>query len=202
MSGSMIQTATLLLLVSAGAAQAQSPLGLEVRGGAAFATADLGDATLRTGGGLELTGTYRVMQHIHVYAGWDYHSFPMDTPFGGAKYDVDLTGYAFGLQFQHPLAGRLGGWLRAGGMYSHIELENDAGTTMADSGHEFGWEVGGGLRLPLGSNLALTPGVRYRTLSADLDVGEKRAVDLSFVAVEAGLSWTFGSRASMAMSRK
>lgn len=182
------------VLFSAGAARAQSPFSMEVRGGAALATADLGDATLKTGAGVELTGAFRVMQHMHVYAGWDYHNFAMDTPFYGGNYDLEVTGYAFGLQFQHPLASSTSGWLRAGGLYNHLELENISGATVADSGHELGWEVGGGLRIPIGLNIALTPGVRYRTLSAELDVGQKRPVDLSYVAAEIGLSWTFGSR--------
>jgi len=88
------------------------------------------------------------------------------------------------------------GWLRAGGLYDHAEIENTAGDIVADSGHEFGWEAGAGLSVPIGERLALAPGVRYRTFSANVDVGEgTTSVDLTYVAVEVGLSWSFGGNA-------
>jgi hypothetical protein len=189
-----IQVVVLLLVASTVALQAQSPFGMELRAGAGIPAADLGDAALKTGFSTEVTGTFRVMEHMNVYAGWDWSRFATDTPFYGSNYDVELTGYAFGLQFQHPLASRMGGWLRAGALYSHVELENSAGTTVADSGHDLGWEVGGGLRVPVGERTFITPGVRYRTLSTELTVGQVRSVDLSYVAAEIGLAWTFGSK--------
>ena len=48
-----------------------------------------------------------------------------------------------------------------------------------------GWEVGGGVVLPMGGAWAVTPGVRYRALSRDLTLGaETAAVDLQYVAFE------------------
>ncbi|HSJ06563.1 MAG TPA: outer membrane beta-barrel protein [Longimicrobiales bacterium] len=190
----MVKAVVLLLVVHTGALHAQSPFGMELRGGAAIPAADLGDASLKTGFSTEVTGTFRVMEQLNVYAGWDWSRFATDTPFYGSNYDVELTGYAFGLQFQHPLASRMGGWLRAGALYSHVELENTAGTTVADSGHELGWEVGGGLRVPVGERTFITPGVRYRTLSTELTVGQVRSIDLSYIAAEVGVAWTFGSK--------
>jgi opacity protein-like surface antigen len=111
------------------------------------------------------------------------------------RYDVEHNGYAFGLQFQHPLYRRTGYWVRAGGLYTHIGLEDDDGGLAGDTDHEFGWEAGGGLRVPLSERFALMPGVRYRALSADLRVGDTTTpVDLSYVALEIGLQFSFGAR--------
>jgi opacity protein-like surface antigen len=194
--------AAVALLLAAGAVQAQSPFAMELRGGAAVPTADLDDTALKTGGGFEFTGRYRIMPHVLAYVGWDWFRFVTDEPFAGADFDVENTGYAFGLQFQHPLAGSMEWLLRAGAVYNHIELEDNDGDIVADSGHEFGWEVGGGVSIPLNPRFALTPGVRYRTLSADLDVGAGNVpVDLSYVAIELGIAYSFGARPMAAAMR-
>ena len=189
----MISTVMLLAIASAGIAQAQSPVGFELRGGAAFPTEDLDDASLKTGGGAGFTINYRFMPQLLAYAGWDWFLLKTDEPFGGAAYDVENTGYAFGLQIQHPVLKSVGYWVRAGGRYSHIELEDADGDLAADSGHEFGWEAGGGVRIAIGEHFALTPGVRYRTLSADLTVGQTTVpVDLSYLTAEIGIQYSIG----------
>lgn len=193
--GSMV----ILAMAGVGAAQAQVPVSVELRGGAAFPTADFGDASLKTGGGAGFALNYRFMPHLAVFGGWDWMRFTTDTPFRGAGYDVENTGYAFGLIFDHPVAGNVSSWLRGGALYGHVELENAAGDLVADSGHELGWEVGGGVRVPLTERLSLTPGVRYRTLSADIAVGQATVpVDLAYVMAEIGLQFRFGPRPTAA----
>jgi opacity protein-like surface antigen len=188
-------TVAVLAVASAGMAQAQSPVGLELRGGVALPTADFGAATLDAGGGGGFTINYRFLPHMLAYAGWDWFLLRTDEPFAGADYDVENNGYAFGLQFQHPVLKDVGYWVRAGGLYNHIELEDSNGDQIADSGHDLGWEAGGGLRVPLGQHFALTPGVRYRTLSTDLSVGQTTyPVDLSYVTAEIGVQYNFGAR--------
>ena len=193
----------LFLVAGAGAVQAQSRFSVELRGGAAWPTADVGDATLETGGGFGFNAGFRLQPHLGVYAGWDWHRFVTDEPFSGGNYDIEDTGYVFGLQFRHPITSRVGGWLRGGGIYNHIELEDDAGSIIADSGHELGWEAGGGMLFPIGERFVLTPGVRYRTFSATLDAGDGDVpVDLSYIAAEIGLTYSFGGRTlSAARSR-
>jgi opacity protein-like surface antigen len=203
MSRFSLMTAALVLLTGASTAQAQSRFSLELRGGPAWPTADLGESALETGIGFGFNVGYRLQQHLGAYAGWDWHRFVTEEPFNGGDYDVEDTGYAFGLQFRHPLTDRFGGWVRASGIYNHIELEDDGGSIIADTGHELGWEAGGGLLFPVGQHFALTPGVRYRTFSATLDTGQGEVpVDLSYVTAEIGLTWSFGGRTlSAARSR-
>jgi hypothetical protein len=187
--------AFLALVILAGRAEAQRPVTLDLRGGAAFPTQDLGDAELKTGAGFELNVLVRVLPHLGVYGGWNWYSFVMDRPFRGTKYDVEDTGYNFGLQFRHPMLSRVDGFVQAGGIYKHLEFENAAGDIIADTGHELGWEVGGGLAIAVTPSLAITPGVRYRTFAADVAIGPVTTpVDMSYVAAEIGLAWTPGAR--------
>lgn len=185
--------ASLVLLSAAATARAQTPFAVEVRAGGAFPTQDLDETALKTGMGAAATLSFAVMPHIRIYGGWDYFQMQTDGAFAGAEFDVVDTGYEFGLQFQHPMLNRMDGWIRLGGLYNHIELEDDDGV-VADSGHELGFDVGAGLRVPLTEKLALTPGVRYRGYGADLEVGGQTIpVDLNYVAAELGLSWSFGA---------
>lgn len=72
---------------------------------------------------------YRVQPHLSVYAWLDWHRFTADASFAGSNNDFEETGYAVGLQFEHPIARSksVALQLRAGGIYNHIEVENTAG---------------------------------------------------------------------------
>lgn len=173
--------------------QAQEHWGFDIRAGAALATTELGDADLKTGFGFEGTIMLRTMEHVFVYAGSDWHRFPSDESFAGTGIDFEETGYAFALLFEHPLRnGEMPAiQVRAGGTANHIEVE-DGGDTIADSGHGLGWEAGVGMAVPVGGAWRLTPGIRYRMLSRDIELGSATtAVDLNFFAFEIGLSRLF-----------
>jgi opacity protein-like surface antigen len=189
MRRSMTCAVALLLIAGANAVQAQGGFAVEVRGGAAIPAEDMGQAELKTGGGAELTLGARVLPHVWVYGGWAYYQLRTDPPVAAAKIEVETTGYAFGAQFQHPVMERVAGFVRAGGIVRHVEIEDRAGDVIADSGHELGWEAGGGLNIAIGRNLALTPGVRYSTLPVTI---QNVDVDLSFVAIDIGLRYSFG----------
>jgi opacity protein-like surface antigen len=182
----------LLLGLCASSALAQSRFSLDFNGGAAIPTSDLGDAALKTGTGLGLAANVRVLPHLHLYAGWEWHRFVTDEPFLANDYDVEDTGYAFGTKFQHPLTTKLDSWIRLGGLYNHVELEED-GDVASDSGHELGWEAGGGLGYAVSDKVSIMPGVRYRTFSANLALGQVTVpVDVSYVAAEIMVSYRFG----------
>jgi hypothetical protein len=186
----MVMTGALALLAAA-SADAQSRWSLDLSGGAAFATEKLAGADLNTGFGLGFTAGYRFLPHLSAYAGWDWHQFSVDEAIPGEKFDLNDNGYMFGLRFEHPLFARVAYWARAGGIANHIELENEAGLTW-DSGHDFGWEVGAGVSIPIGEKLRLTPGARFRSLSRDVSIdGEMIPTDLRYVVVGTGLTFTF-----------
>lgn len=182
------------IFVAAAPALAQQPWAVEVRGGVAFPTADLGDDELDTGVGFEGTIRYNVMPHLAAYAGWDWMHFGADGAGGASDVDVEATGYAFGLRFEHPFSGETdygpAYWVRAGLIVDHIEIENQEGDLIADTEHGLGWEVGAGVAIGVGENGSLTPGIRYRSLSRDLEFdGGEVPVDLRYVAAELGFAW-------------
>ena len=182
----------LIMLFTTHTAQAQDRLSLEISGGGAFPTQDFGEADLGADFGLEAALAYRFLPRVSGYAGWGWHHFAPDEPFAGADVDVEETGYTFGLRFARPFGALpLRYFVQAGGTYDHIELEDDDEIT-ADSDHGLGWEVGAGVMLPFGNKWHLVPGVRYRSLSRDIDMnGASTEADLSYFTVRVGLSRSF-----------
>lgn len=182
-----------LLLCTFMTIHAQDRWNLDIRGGADFATKELGDADLSVGIGFEATAAYRFMPHTAVYIGWGWNQFNADQSFAGADIDFEETGYTFGLQFAHPLGdSKLKYIVRAGGLFNHIEVENQEGDIIGDSEHGFGWQVGAGLMVPLGNTWSLTPSVRYRALARDIEIdAATTAVDLNYISVGIGISRSF-----------
>lgn len=185
-------SSTFVLLSLTSPAYSQDRWEFEVRGGAAFPTVDVGDVPLDTGFGFEGIFHYRFLPHVGAYAGWDWMHFSGES----GDVDVEETGYAFGLRFEHPFGGETGAglayWLRGGATVGHVELEDEAGDITADSGHGLGWEVGAGLSMQLGGHARFRPGVRYRSLSRDLDLGAgEQGVDLRYVTAEIAFGWRF-----------
>ncbi len=183
-----------LIVLTVNTAAAQDRFGVELRVGPEFATQDLGDATLNTGFGSEVVFSYRFMPHLAAYGGWGYGRASADgLSFAGTDVDVEETGYTFGLQFVHPIrTSRFGYFIRGGGVYNHIEIENTDGDITADSGHGLGWQIESGVVVPIGAKWRLMPGVRYRSLSRDMEVGTTSTdVDLTYVTVGVGIARTF-----------
>jgi len=173
-------------------ADAQSALSLEVTGDGIVPTQTLGGADLNAGFGFGANLRFRFLPHMAAYGGWEWHHTRSDDLIAGRTSDVEDTGYTFGLRFEHPLTARTAYWVRAGGLYSHIEIEDAAGDLVSDSGHGLGWEAGAGLAIPLGARVALTPGLRYRTLERDLTIsGTSSSVTLSYMSFGAGVAFTF-----------
>lgn len=193
MRRNMLVAATAASLAAWSSAGAQDRWSMEIDGGAAIPTSTLAGAELKTGFGLGANLRVRLQPHLSAYAGWEYHAFRTDdTMFGQREIDVDDTGYSFGLRFEHPVFPRSAAWVRVGGLANHIELENEAGDIISDSGHGLGYELGAGLSFPLGTRLAVTPGVRFRSLSRDLEVGgASESSRLSYLIVGMGLAFGF-----------
>ncbi|MDF1547921.1 MAG: porin family protein [Bacteroidales bacterium] len=178
-----------LFSINSIAQESEKRFGVELNGGVSFATSDLNDADLKTGFGLEGLLHYRFMPHTGVYAGWGYNKFSAENSFAGNNADFEETGYVFGLQFKHEFgASPLAYYLRAGALYNHIEIENNEGDIIEDTGHGFGFQLAGGIDIPLGSNWSLTPGVKFNSLSRDLDAGTNTLdIKLNYLSVRIGI---------------
>jgi opacity protein-like surface antigen len=168
----------------------------DLHAGLAAPTSEIDGADLGAGTGFETNFAYRVLPHLAIYAAWDWHRFTPDEVLGQSDLDLEETGYAFGLRFDHPLAGDDGDGpsyrIRAGVTLNHIELEDPDGDIVDDSGHGVGYEVGAGVMFPLAGPWTIGPQVRFRSLGRELDVGDGTVdVDLSYLAFDVVWSLRF-----------
>lgn len=189
----LLSTAALIMLLLGNQTIAQNKWSLELRPGVDYATQDIADADLGLGFGAELTIAYRFMPHLTAYAGWSYNNFAVDQSFAGPDASFEETGYTFGFQFIHPIGeSDIKCLVRAGGIYNHIEIENNSGDIVIDSGHGLGWQAEAGLVIPLSENFSLLPSLRYRSLNRDIEIENIiTSVDLNYLSVGVGLSWSF-----------
>lgn len=174
-------------------AQEEDRWRIEILPGVAKPTKRLGVLDLGAGGGFEANIGFRLLPHLATYGGWDWHRFKANVPFASNKMEVEETGYAFGLRFEHPIRSLSRTLvLRAGGTYNHIEMEDSAGRFVSDSGHGLGWEAGIGVGFRLGERWRITPGMRFRSLSRDLiEASVVNPVTLRYVAFEVGFGRSF-----------
>ena len=189
----ILTTVALFVVFAFHQADAQYCWKLEFRSGGTFLTKNIGDADLGQGLGFEGTLAYRFMPHLAAYAGWSWNHFGAKQSFAGPDASFEETGYAFGFQFIHPIGESSFNYLvRFGGTYNHIEIENNDGDLIIDSGHGLGWQAEAGFMIHLSENFSLLPSVRYRSLSRDIDINNvSTSVVLNYVSVGVGLSWSF-----------
>jgi opacity protein-like surface antigen len=183
----------LLMCLGSSAGLAQERWTAEFRPGVNFPTDNVAGIEVKTGFGFEATIAYEVIPHLEAYAGWGWNQFRGDSGFGASNLDVEETGYSFGFQFIHPIANSsLSYTLRSGVVYNHLEFEDQRGNTVVDSGHGFGWQVGGGLDWEVGNNFYLRPGIRYRALTRDLkmEIGNMEA-KLNYFSIGLALAKRF-----------
>lgn len=150
------------------------------------------DEEIKTGFGFNLAGGYNFTPHLGAYAGWGWTQFKSQKNIFNAQntYDVEETGYTFGLQFLHPFSNesRLSYFIRLGGIYNHIEVEDSGGNISADSGHGMGWEAGAGVEMGIGMSWYLKPQVGYSSLTRTIELGGiSRDFDLNNLSLGVGL---------------
>jgi hypothetical protein len=183
--------ASVMLVASPVAAQRMT---LDLRSIGGSATEKLAGADLGSSLGIGATVAYRVQPHLHIYAGWDWVHFGAEQSFAGTDRDFEETGYTFGLRFEHPLTATGGIEYRvdAGGTYKHVEIENQDGDILFDSGHSLGFEFGAGLAFAIGDAWKFVPMARFRSLSPEFDMNNSvMKGDLRYVGLEAGFSLRF-----------
>lgn len=174
------------------AAQAFPPLAVEVRGGAAFPIGDFSDDEIlgaSTGVGYGINATLQATSLLGIYAGYERAEFGSDdTAFG----DADLTdeGFAFGGRLSLPIVGlrSLGPWLRAGAVFNRLTIDTDTNLD-EESDRQLGFEFGGGISIPLGMVVTVTPGVRYRSYSPGIFSDGDPSV--SYFVADLGLRFGF-----------
>jgi opacity protein-like surface antigen len=163
--------------------------GFELNGGVSFATKKIDGTSLQPGFGFEGTFHYRFLPHLGVYAGWGWNRLTADSSFAGNDVCFEETGYVLGLNFRHPIGSpKLAFYLRAGGLYKHIETENADGDVVNDSKHGFGYQLAGGLDLNLGKNWSLTAGLQFNSLSRETEIdGLSKNLDYQYISARIGI---------------
>lgn len=160
------------LVMGTMAQENEKRFGAELNGDVAFVSSDLAGASLKTGLGFEALLQYRFMPFTSVYGGWGYGHFNADESFAGPDIDFEQTGYILGLQFKRQIGNSpVSYFVRAGGLYCHIETENNSGDIISDAGHGIGWQAAAGIEVALGKNWSLAPGLKYNWLSGETEIG-------------------------------
>jgi hypothetical protein len=177
-----------LILINASAQDNGSRWSFELNGGAGFPMQELGGTELETGLNLEATLHYRLLQHTGLYAGWGWAHFA-----GNDQLDYEETGYVMGLTFEHPFPqSAIRYYLRAGALYNHLEVEDNSGEIIGDTGHGWGVQAAAGVNIPIGGKWSLTPGVKFHALNRDLDTGATvTGLDLRYLSARVGIRKDF-----------
>lgn len=188
-----------LAVAAPAAAQGMSPFAVEARAGFAFPTGDFAaDDAVESGTGFGVTGVFRLTPAFGLYAGWDRYAFEGedDPEFPGVSAEIVDSGLAAGVQLSLPTAGLgLSPWLRGGALYRKAEADvqtGEFGSFGSESDYSLGFEVGGGIGIPLGQVLTFTPGVRYRAYQPEYeDLGVSTEGDVAYVSIDLGLTARF-----------
>jgi opacity protein-like surface antigen len=161
--------AGILLATTGASAHAQNhALSLEGRAGVTLAVRDFG-AGARSGLALDGTLAYQVFPSLSAYAGLSRDNFGCPKRAApGDGCDANSEGFEVGARAQ--LTGvRLTPWARGGVIYHHLErrMSPQGFPIAARSALALGYEIGGGIAVPITPSVALTPGIRYRAYGAD-----------------------------------
>lgn len=172
---------------------AQNQWTAEFRPGLSFPTDEIAGSDVKTGFGFEITIAYNFSESLGAYAGWGWNEFRANDALGEVNLDFEETGYTFGLQFIHPTGiSSLSYLVRAGTIYNHLEAEDNSGNKIADTDHDFGWQLEGGVAIDLSGGFSLRPTIRYRSLSGEFEVETITTnADLNYISIGVGLAKTF-----------
>jgi hypothetical protein len=167
--------------------------GFELNSGVSFATKKIDNASMQPGFGFEGAFHYRFMPHLGLYGGWGWNRFAAESSFAGDDVCFEETGYVFGLNFSHPFEGtKLSYYVRAGGLYNHVETENSDGDILNDTEHGLGFQMAGGIEINLGSGWSLTPGLKFNSISRDTEYeGTTKQLDYQYISARIGISKRF-----------
>lgn len=182
----------------AGSAQAQavpaSPFSVEVRGGLAFPTGDLDDVA-DSGITVGANGTFMFTPMLGLYAGFTYNSFGFSEE-GEDVFEGSINTYGLdaGLKamFTTPTL-PVSPFLKGGLVYHKAQIEIE-GVDLGDEGESesgLGFEVGGGVMIPLGPRLSFTPGVSYTSFKPGDSEDDDEVENISSFRVDVGLNIRF-----------
>ena len=183
------------VMAAAGSVQAQGifPLAVEARGSFAMPQGEWNDdEQVGNGYGYGINARLQVFPLISLYGGWDRYSFDMEGDGEGSDFDAVDSGVSGGVYLSLPLSAVTGisPFAFGGAVYNSTTLavSNGGVTIEAHSDEALGFEVGAGVAIPFAPTLSLTPGVRYRTHTAEFTVGGVETEStVSYLSFDLGL---------------
>lgn len=166
--------------------------GLELNLGRSFATKRIDNIRLRSGYGFEGILHYSFVPPLGVYGGWTWNSFAAD-PMSDTEVCYEETGYVLGINYRiHTNIKRISYYLRAGGLYNHVETEHPDGRIIADTKHGLGFQAAGGIDIFLGGNWSLTPGIKFNSLSRNVkSIDVSTGIDYQYLSARIGITKKF-----------
>lgn len=153
---------------------AGTPLSVEGKLFAAVPTSSFGD-NLATGLGWGLEAAYNFTPRLAVYGGYGRASFDVE---GMSDAEVNDAGLNAGLRATLPALGNLSPFLRGGLVFHEL-----SGARSSDN--ELGFELGGGIAVPLSPRFSINPALSY--LQYKPDVGST----VSYLSLGASLAFRF-----------
>lgn len=185
------------------------PISVEVRPLLAMPTGDFADGRpgfgAEIGFGVSATTRLHLTSDVAAYGGYQYGRFGCgECGAVGLEDALPEAGFEVGIRAELPYRPRgLDPWLSAGALIAReLEISGQAGGALV-SDPAVGWSGGAGVLIPFGGSLQLTPGVHYRSYSAQFaftalgfdsfdDTGAfARKVEVASLSVEVGLSYEF-----------
>ena len=193
-SGSVPLLLLSLLFPSLGFAQSPlklSSFNLELRGEVAVPTSQMDEQLgLKTGFGIGVAAKYSVARPLAIYAGWDRFRF------NGATSDFATRvidgGFRLGIQAGSPRSERRAQpFATAGAVFNRasLELRDSLATRNLRGDRAWGYEVGGGLSVPVLQGVWLVPETRYRAHANSWGIGSAPDLDtdVSYLALNLGV---------------
>lgn len=173
-----------------GTANAQLGIPLSVEGRLDYAVPvgdfdDNVDEGLSWGAGVSLG----VAPGIGLYGTWSRTQFDIE---GVDEMEVEDTGFSVGVTTALPSVSGIAPWVGAGVVMHQFDFNDEADDDEGGIDEDIGFEVGGGLALPLARNVRLTPAIGYRQYGVDVGTLLGGAeFDVQYVTAGVGLNVSF-----------
>lgn len=170
---SMVAVAGIVAAAPVSQAQSYNPFQIGASGGIAFPTGDLGTAT-NTGYNIGVVLGYKPqLLPLAVRAEAAYNQFGLD---GGGS--INIPSFTGNLAYELPLGMSFTPYAVGGvGLY-RPSAAIGGGTT--DAENDFGWNIGGGVKIPLSSSFETFIEARYNSVNTN-------GTTLSFIPVTVGI---------------
>jgi hypothetical protein len=181
-----------LLSLQTNAQERRRMVGFEITAGPSVALGKIGDYSVGRGKGIEGIVSFMPMKHFGLFAGWGWNLFKDN------YYDFEDNGYMFGLQFKDNIKkSPFSYYLRAGGLYNHIEIEDATPNAVdgfySDSGHGLGIHLSAGAEFSLGKGWSVNSNLKFQHLTRDVILptplrdNVATTVSLNYLALRVGI---------------